>query len=55
MINFTDYIDFFRLFVILTSWWEIKMIDFTEYIEFFDFLTFRTRGRGQNDQFYLIY
>ena len=46
---------FFRFFVILTSWWEIKMIDSTEYIEFFDVSTFRTRGGGQNDQFYLIY
>ena len=55
MIDFTDYIGIFRLFVILTSWCEIKMIDFTEGIHFFDFLTFRTRGGGQNDQFYLIH
>ena len=42
IIDFTKYIDFFRIFVFLTSWWEDRMIDFTEYI--LNFSTFRPRG-----------
>ena len=44
MINFTEYIDFFRLFDVSTSCWEIKMIDFTEYIGFFRLSTFQPLG-----------
>jgi len=44
MIDFTEYIGFFRLFDFSTSWWEAKMIDFTESIKFFDFSSFRPRG-----------
>ena len=53
MIDFTEYIEFFRLFDFLTSLWEFKMMNFTECIEFcrlFDLLL-----GGQTDRFYWIY
>ena len=55
MINFTEYIRFFRLFDFLTFCWEVKMIDFTEYIGFFRLFAFFTfLVGGQKDQIYWI-
>ena len=55
MIDFTEYIDFFRLFDILTSWWVVKLNDFTEYIVFSTFWFFKLLVGGPNDIFYWIY
>ena len=50
MIDFTEYIDFFRLFDFSTSWWEVKMIKFTEYVgNFSTFRLFDLLLGGQND------
>ena len=52
MIDFTEYIEFFRLFDFLTFRWEFKMINFTECIEFFRL--FDLLLGGQTDRFYWI-
>ena len=46
MIDFSEYVDIFRIFVFLTSWWEDRLIDFTEYI--LNFSTFRPRRGGES-------
>ena len=42
MIDFTEHIDFFRLFDFSTSWWEVKMIKFTKLLDYFRLLDFST-------------
>ena len=53
MIDFTEYIGFFRLFDFSISWWQVKMINFNEYIEFFR--RFDLLLKGQTVHFYRIY
>ena len=70
MIDFIEYIEFFRLLLILMnilfffrlfdfliSWCLVKMIDLTEYILFFRLFDFSTSwwGEGKNDQFHWLY
>ena len=40
--DFTEYIDFFLTFRVLTSCWEVKMFDFMNILVFFDFSTSQT-------------
>ena len=50
MVDFSNHVDFCRLFDLSTSWEEVHMVHFTKYIDFFRLL--KLLGGCINSRFY---